>query len=283
MATLYTAKEVNEAISEQLGKDIAELKARGVTPSLKTVRVGENSADISYEIGATKRCRAIGVEVENLIFPEDIAQDSLTGELARLGNDSSTHGVLLFQPLPPRMDEKAVKANIPPEKDVDGSTDANLAGVMAGRKEGFAYCAPAAVMEMLDHYGVTLQGANVTIVGAGMLAGRPLFMLLADRFATVTVCNVYSRDVPSFTRSADIVIAAAGVAGLITKEYVREGQIVIDVGTTYKDGKLYGDVNFEEVEPIVKALTPTPGGVSGVTTTVLAKHVVQAAQRMSAA
>lgn len=277
MAVLFTAKEVNAAIAGALQKDVSVLESVNVVPTLATVRVGENSSDISYEIGATKVCRGVGLTVRNIVFPAEITQSSLINELEKIGCDCSVHGILLFQPLPAHMNEKTVKSAIVPEKDVDGATDANLAALLAGRKDCFPYCAPAAVMDVLDHYGVELQGADVTIVGGGLLVGKPLSVLMIDRFATVTVCNVYTNDVPSFTRKADIIVTATGVAGLITKEYVREGQIVIDAGTTYKNGKLHGDVNFDEVEPIVKALTPTPGGVSGVTTTVLAKNVVRAA------
>jgi methylenetetrahydrofolate dehydrogenase (NADP+)/methenyltetrahydrofolate cyclohydrolase len=281
MAILFTAKEVNAGISKALHNDILFLKSLGVPPNLATVRIGENSADISYETGASKHCEKIGINVENIVLPADITQERLIAEINTLGQDDSTHGILLFQPLPSHMDEKAVKSAIAPEKDVDGATDANLAAFVAGRKNCFPYCAPAAIMAILDHYGVVLDGADVTIVGAGLLVGKPLSLLMADRFATVTVCNKYTKDIPFFTRKADIVVSATGVAGLITKEYVREGQIVIDTGTTNKNGKLYGDVNFEDVAPVVKALTPTPGGVSGVTTAILAKHVVQAAQRMA--
>jgi methylenetetrahydrofolate dehydrogenase (NADP+)/methenyltetrahydrofolate cyclohydrolase len=281
MAQLYTAKEVNEGINSLIERDRAALEKKGVLPTLATVRVGENGPDVSYEIGATKRMQALGLGVRNVRLPADAPQGELIDALDGLAHDAGIHGILLFQPLPGGMDEAEAKARIPVEKDVDSATVANLGAVLAGREDCFPYCAPAAVIEFLDHYGVELKGSNVAIVGSGLLVGRPLSMLLANRLATVSLCNVFTKDVASFTRDADILISAAGVAGLITDRYVRKGQIVIDVGTTYRDGKLYGDVDMASVEPIVAAVTPTPGGISGTTTTVLAKHVVQAAMKQS--
>lgn len=282
MAVLYTAKEVNVGIRERFSADLQALVDKGVTPTLATVRVGENGADVSYEIGATKRMNALGLGVRNVVLAADAPQDEIITAITELGADAGVHGILLFQPLPEGIDDAKVKAAIPPLKDVDCATVDNLGAVLAGRADCYPYCAPAAVMELLDHYGIALKGKNVAIVGSGLVVGRPLAMLMASRLATVSICNVFTQDVPSFTKNADIVVAATGVAGLITGKYVREGQIVIDVGTTYRDGKLYGDVNMDSVEPVVAAVTPTPGGVSGITTTVLAKHVIQAAKSLTA-
>jgi len=279
MAVLYTAKEVNAGIQEKIEQDLALLKEKGTQPTLATVRVGENGADISYETGATKRLKALGLDVRNVLIPADASQEQIADGLRALAVDDAVHGILLFQPLPDGIDEAAIKAIIPPEKDVDCATVDNLGAVLAGRDDCYPYCAPAAIIALLDHYGIELKGKDVVIIGSGLLVGRPLSMLLANRFATVTLCNVYSEKVPAIARRADILISAAGVAGLITDAYVREGQIVIDVGTTFKDGHLLGDVDITSVEPIVAAVTPTPGGVSGITTTILARNVVQAAKR----
>jgi methylenetetrahydrofolate dehydrogenase (NADP+)/methenyltetrahydrofolate cyclohydrolase len=179
------------------------------------------------------------------------------------------------------MDEMAVKSAIPFIKDVDCATAESLGAVMAGSPGCLPYCAPAAVMELLSHYGVGLKGKYVTIVGSGLVVGKPLSMLMVDKLATVSLCNIFTPDIAPLTRQADILVSACGVAGLISGRHVREGQIVVDVGTTYENGKLLGDVNLEEVSPIVAAVTPTPGGVSGITSTVLAKHVVLAAKRQA--
>ena len=281
MAILYTAKEVNAGIRAQLEPEIEALRERGICPTLATVRVGEKGADISYELGASKRMRGLGLGVRNVVLPAGVTQETLIETLRELSEDEGVHGILLFQPLPPEMDDEAVKSAIAPVKDVDCATVDNLGAVLAGWEDQcYPYCAPAAVIEVLDHYGIELEGASVAIVGSGLVVGRPLSMMLSNRLATVSVCNVFTKDTRAYTKQADIVISAAGVAGLIDDTYVKPGQIVLDVGTTFRDGKLLGDVNFEKVEPIVKAVTPTPGGISGITNMVLAKHVVQAAKRM---
>lgn len=282
MAVLYTAKEVNAGIRKRWEHDLLELRKESIIPMLATVRIGENGADISYEKGATSRLTEAGLGVRNVRMPADVTQEFVIESLKDLSEDPQVHGILLFQPLPEHFDDAKVKAAITPKKDVDCATVENLGAVLAGWKDCYPYCAPQAVLEMLDHYGIELQGKYVVIVGSGLVVGRPLAMMLANRLATVSICNVYTKDTAGITKKADIVISAAGVAGLINENYVREGQIVIDVGTTYKDGKLYGDVNMEAVEPIVAAVTPTPGGISGITTTVLAKHVIQAAKRLTA-
>lgn len=280
MAKRLIAKEVNDGIENQMAPAAAKLKANGVLPMLATVRVGEEGADISYEAGASKRMKELGLGIRNVVLPADIPQDVLISCLGELSSDRFVHGILLFQPLPNHMDDALVKMAICAEKDVDCATMKNLASVMAGWSQGFAYCAPVAVMELLDYYQIPLEGAKVTIVGSGLVVGKPLSMMLLERWATVTMCNVYTKDTPGHTKTADILISAAGVAGLIDERYVSPGQIVIDVGTTFRDGKLYGDVNLEAVDSIVEAVTPTPGGISGITNTVLAKHVVLAAQRL---
>jgi len=282
MARQFLAKEVNAAIEEDLKKRIEVLKeTKNVVPTLATIRVGENGADISYEKGATKKLTSIGLQVKNVVLPADVSEEELVKTVKEVGADKDVHGILLFQPLPQHINEKRVKECIPVEKDVDCATVANLGNVLAGREDCFVYCAPAAVMEMLKHYGVELKGKNVCLIGAGLVVGRPLSMLLATELATVFLCNVFTKNTPEIARSADIVISACGVPGLVDDKYVRPGQIVLDVGTKMVDGKLKGDVDFEKVEPIVDAVTPTPGGVSCVTTTVLAKHVVIAAERQN--
>ncbi|MDR3296469.1 MAG: bifunctional 5,10-methylenetetrahydrofolate dehydrogenase/5,10-methenyltetrahydrofolate cyclohydrolase [Clostridiales Family XIII bacterium] len=279
MAVFYTAKEVNAGIQKKIEQDLALLCEKGVLPVLATLRVGENGADVSYEIGATKRMKALGIGVRNVRVPADASQTQIADSLRELAEDGAVHGILLLQPLPQGIDEAAIKAIIPPEKDVDGATADNLGAVLANREECYPSCAPAAVIALLDHYGIEMKGKDAVIIGSGLLVGRPLAMLLAGRFATVTLCNVYSKDVPSIARRADVLVSAAGVAALVTEKYVREGQIVIDVGTTFKDGHLFGDVDVASVEPVVAAVTPTPGGVSGITTTILARNVVHAAKR----
>lgn len=280
----YTAKEVNEGIEKAWQGDLQAMKGAGVTPTLATVRVGESGADISYEKGAAKKFDALGLGIKHVVLPADVKQDALIAEIKKLGEDNSVHGILLFQPLPEHLDAQAVKAAIDVRKDVDCATIGNLGKVMmGGRDDMFPYCAPDAVVALIDHYGIDVKGKIVAIVGSGLVVGRTLSMLLSDRLATILLCNVFTPDTAHFTRQADIVVSACGVPGLIKKNYVRDdgSQIVIDVGTKMVDGKLKGDLDIDEVEPLVKACTPTPGGISGITTTILAKHVISAAKAIS--
>lgn len=253
-----------------------QLEEKHILPTLAVVRVGAKPADISYENGIRKKMDALSIAVCSVVLAEEAKESETIETIRQLSADAGIHGILLMQPLPAHMNAARVKAAIAPEKDVDGATLINLGHVLAGNVEGYSYCAPGAVMALLDYYDIPLKGANVVLIGSGLVVGRPLAMLLADRFATVTMTNIYSRDVAAISRKADIVISAAGVAGLVDASYVSEGQIVIDVGTSRKDGKIHGDLDWEAVAPIVKAATPTPGGIGAITTTVLAKHVVDA-------
>lgn len=281
MAQLLLAKEVNKGIQKGWENELNELKAKGITPTLATVRVGEKGPDISYEKGIVKKLTGYDLAVKNIILKEDVEEEKLIKEIEELGNDPQIHGILLFQPLDERFDDRKVKKAINPLKDVDCATATNLGATIAGWKDGFSYCAPSAVMELLKYYNIPIQGREFCIIGSGLVVGRPLSMLLSNELATVSLCNVFTNDSKVYSKMADVVISATGVPGLIDESYVKEGQIVIDVGTSYVDGKLRGDVNREAVEEIVQALTPTPGGISGITTTVLAKHLIKACYNLT--
>ncbi len=280
MAQLFKGAEVTAALNEKLKADVEALKAQGVVPTLGIVRVGERPDDLSYEKGATKRCETIGVAVEKFVLPEDVTQEELLALIGKINGDSKIHGVLIFRPLPRQIDDDAVRAALSPDKDVDGITDGSLVGVFAGNQQGFPPCTPQACIEILDHFGVDCTGKKAVVVGRSLVVGKPAAMMLIKKNATVTVCHTKTADMPAVCREADILIVAAGRAGVVGREYVREGQIVIDVGINVNaQGKLCGDVDFAAVEPVVGAITPVPGGVGTVTTSVLVGHVVQAAQR----
>jgi methylenetetrahydrofolate dehydrogenase (NADP+)/methenyltetrahydrofolate cyclohydrolase len=279
-AKLLKGKDVADALNAKMAADIADLKSRGVNPTLAILRVGERPDDISYEKGATKRCETVGVAVKNVLLPADVTQDVLLTNVEALNKDESVHGVLIFRPLPKHLDEEAVRRALAPEKDVDGITDGSLAGVFTGSGEGFAPCTAQACMEILDFYGVDCKGKRAVVVGRSLVVGKPAAMMLTAKHATVTICHTRTVDMPSVVREAEIVIVAAGKAGAVTGEYLAKGQTVVDVGINMNDeGKLCGDVKFDEAEPIVDAITPVPGGVGSVTTSVLVSHVVDAAKR----
>jgi methylenetetrahydrofolate dehydrogenase (NADP+) / methenyltetrahydrofolate cyclohydrolase len=281
MAELLKGAAVVAAINEKMMADIAALKVKGISPTLAILRVGERDDDISYERGAMKRCDTVGVAVKNVILPSDVKQDVLMQSIETLNNDASVHGVLIFRPLPKQIDEEAVRKALKPAKDIDGITDGSLAGVFTGSGEGFAPCTAQACMEILDYYKVDCKGKRATVIGRSLVVGKPAAIMLLGKHATVTVCHTRTVDMPSVARNAEILIVAAGKANAVTKEYLAPGQIVVDVGINMTDeGKLCGDVKFGDAEPIVGAITPVPGGVGTVTTSVLVSHVVEAAKKL---
>ena len=282
MAEILKGAPVAKAISQQAALRAAELTGRGITPTLAIVRVGERPDDISYEKGAVKRCDACGAAVRYVILPADVSQDELISAIRSLNQDDSVHGILMFRPLPRHIDEAAVCDSIAPEKDMDGVTEGSMAGIFSGSGKGYPPCTAQACIEILDHYGVELRGKHAVIVGRSNVIGKPAAMLLLGRNATVTICHTKTADMEAECRRADIIVAAAGKAGVISADHVSPGQIVLDVGINVTpEGKLTGDVDFDTVESIVSAITPVPGGVGSVTTAVLAKHVVEAAEAAS--
>ena len=280
MARQLLGKEVTAALNEKIKSQVAALKEKGVEPTLGIIRVGEREDDLSYERGAMKRCETLGVACKKILLPADVSQETLMDAVRQVNKDDSIHGVLIFRPLPKHLDEEAVIRELDPEKDVDGITDGSMVGVFAGREHGFPPCTPQACMEILDHYQIDCTGKKAVVVGRSLVVGKPAAMMLLKKNATVTVCHTRTKDMPSVVREADIVIVAAGRAGVVDDRYVAPGQIVIDVGINVNEaGKLCGDVAYDKVEPIVEAITPVPGGVGSVTTSVLVGHVVEAAAR----
>jgi len=281
MAELLKGADVVNALNEKMMAEIEVLKGRGVSPTLAILRVGERSDDISYEKGATKRCETVGVAVKSIVLPADVEQDELMKNVGALNEDSSVHGVLIFRPLPKHLDENAVCAALKPEKDIDGITEGSLAGVFTGSGKGYAPCTAQACMEILDYFKIDCKGKRAVVIGRSLVVGKPAAIMLMSRHATVTVCHTRTVDMPSVARNAEILIVAAGQMEGLTKEFFSPGQIVIDVGINWNDekGKLCGDVKFDDAEPIVAAITPVPGGVGTVTTSVLVSHVVEAAKK----
>jgi methylenetetrahydrofolate dehydrogenase (NADP+)/methenyltetrahydrofolate cyclohydrolase len=262
---------------------VAKLSRKGIIPTLGIIRVGERGDDIAYERGATKRCDGVGVAVRHFSLSREAAQDELLELIRGINADASLHGALLFRPLPEHMDEDAICGALSPEKDIDGITDSSLAAVFAGRTRGFAPCTARACMEILAHFGVDLKGKRVTVVGRSLVVGKPLSMMLMGKHATVTVCHTRTVDMPSVCRAAEVLIVAAGRAKFLGGNFVSPGQVVIDVGINVDEaGNICGDVNFDEVGPIVDSITPSPGGVGTVTTSVLVDHVIEAAKRAPA-
>ena len=289
MAKRLLGKEVNEALVAALQGRTAALREKGVVPTLGIIRLGENPSDLSYEKGATKRAEEVGVAVKNYILPETASKEDVLAVIDEVNADASVHGVLMFRPLPKHLkaDMDEICNRLAPCKDVDSMTHMSNAGVFEGQDLGYAPCTPAACMEILDHYGIDCKGKNAVVIGRSLVVGKPAAMMLMAKNATVTMCHTKTVNTAEICKNADIIISAAGVLNSLTKDYVREGQVVIDVSmnwnpekiTTKGKGGMSGDCVFDEVEPIVEAITPVPGGVGAVTTTVLMKHVVEAAEK----
>lgn len=281
MAEVLKGKPVADDIVSGLAPRVEALRAAGVEPALAIVRVGERDDDLSYERSAVKRCAAAGIAVRKLVLPADCAQSELMDAIERVNADADIHGCLMFRPLPDHLDEAAACSALDPAKDVDGITAGSLFGVFANRAVGFPPCTAEACVRLLGHYGYELEGARATVVGRSLVIGKPVSMMLQAANATVTMCHTRTRDVPATCREADILVVAAGHVGTVGADAVRAGQVVVDVGINWDEtaGKLCGDVAYEEVEPVVAAITPVPGGVGAVTTAVLAEHVVEAAER----
>lgn len=280
MAKLLTGREVSQSICSDVKKRADKLAGAGIIPALAIVRIGDNPDDVYYEKSAEGKMASLGIACETFAFAADISEDVFKKELASINARSDIHGILVFCPLPRNFDEKSVKNIISPEKDVDGMTDGNMAKVFSGDPDGFAPCTAEAVVRLIKYYGIGLSGKNVVIIGRSMVVGKPLSMLLLKENATVTVCHTKTQDIESIARTADILVAAAGRLGLVDDSYVSGKSIVIDVGMNAgADGKMCGDVAFGPVSEIVSAITPVPGGVGSVTTSVLAEHVVAAAEK----
>lgn len=280
MAEHWKGAPVAQALTERLATRADELKARGIIPTLAIVRVGERPEDLSYERGALKRCEKVGIRVKQFTLPEGSSHGDLLAVIEQINGDREIHGCLLFRPLPPHMDEAVICAALDPAKDVDGITAGSLASVFTSSGAGYPPCTAQACMEILDYYGCDLTGKRAVVVGRSLVVGKPLSMLLLGKNATVTLCHTRTADLAAECRRAEVLIAAAGRANMISRDHLASGQLVLDVGINVdENGNLVGDVDFAAADEIVGAVTPVPGGVGAVTTSVLAAHVLQAAEQ----
>ena len=277
MITLKGA-EVSAKIKDQVQEIVKKLD--GHVPTAAIVRVGERPDDLSYEKGVIKKIASFGMEAKTYAFPEDISEEAFLEEFRKINADESVDGILLFMPLPKHMNGKLFESAIDPVKDLDGISPVNRAKVFAGEADGFAPCTAEAVIEVLKAFEIPMAGKRAVVVGRSMVVGRPLSMLFLKENATVTVCHTRTADLKEECKRAEILVAAAGKAKMLDKEYVADGAVVIDVGINVdENGKLCGDVKWDGLEEAASAATPVPGGVGAVTTAVLCKHLAQAALR----
>lgn len=282
MGEIIKGKPVADAISEVLIEKVNMLKDKGLNPKLVIVRVGANPSDLSYERGAVKRCESIGINAEVMALQEDISQENFINELNKINMDKNVNGILIFRPLPKQLDEDAIKYVIAPEKDMDCFSPVNVAKVMENDETGFAPCTPSAVMEILKYYNVPMKGKEAVVIGRSLVVGKPVSMLLLNENATVTICHSKTQNMASVCQRSDILVVGIGRAKMINGEYLKVGATVIDVGINVdENGNLCGDVDFDTCVDKASMITPVPGGVGAVTTSILAKHVVKACMQQN--
>ncbi|MBQ4562987.1 MAG: bifunctional 5,10-methylene-tetrahydrofolate dehydrogenase/5,10-methylene-tetrahydrofolate cyclohydrolase [Lachnospiraceae bacterium] len=277
MITLI-GKEVTAKMKMQVEEMVASMN--GYVPTAAIIRIGERPDDLSYEKNAIKKMTAVGMNCEVYAFPEDIAEEDFKKAFMEINNNDAIDGILMFRPLPKHINEKWFEYAIDPAKDLDGINPINTAKVFSGETDGFAPCTAEAVIEVLKSYQIPIEGKRVVIVGRSMVVGRPVSMLFLKENATVTVCHTKTKNLKEICREAEILVAAAGVAKMLNQDYVADGAVVIDVGINiHEDGQLCGDVEWEGLETVASAATPVPGGVGAVTTTMLCRHLAEAAMR----
>ncbi|MGM9926206.1 MAG: bifunctional methylenetetrahydrofolate dehydrogenase/methenyltetrahydrofolate cyclohydrolase FolD [Bacillus sp. (in: firmicutes)] len=279
-ATIIDGVEISKKVREDIAAQVVELKAKGVTPGLAVILVGDNQASKTYVGSKEKACKQLGMHSVLITMPETATQEELLGKIKELNEDESIHGILVQLPLPKHIDENQVIETIAPSKDVDGFHPINIGKMLAGQ-DTFYPCTPYGVMVMLEHIGCDPAGKHAVIVGRSNIVGKPAGQLLLNRNATVTYCHSKTENMPKYTKDADILVVAVGKRNVITSEHVKPGAVVIDVGMNRDDqGKLCGDVAFDEVKEIASYITPVPKGVGPMTITMLMFNTIKAARKI---
>jgi methylenetetrahydrofolate dehydrogenase (NADP+) / methenyltetrahydrofolate cyclohydrolase len=279
MSKLLSGKEVSQNLISKLKKSILKLKCEGVTPAAAFIRIGSQRDDITYQNSILRVCNNVGVTTILHELDDTITTEALIELITKLNEDNLIHGIMIFRPFPDEIDEELINNTISPEKDIEGMNSLNLAKVFAGNYEGFAPCTAAAVMEILDYYKISLKGKHAVILGRSMVVGKPLSMMLLKKDETVTLCHSKTVHIDEIAKTADVLVAAMGRANVVGADYIKPGAIVIDVGINVdQNGKIHGDVNFDEVVNLASMITPVPGGVGSVTTAILIKNILKAAR-----
>ncbi|WP_017727017.1 bifunctional methylenetetrahydrofolate dehydrogenase/methenyltetrahydrofolate cyclohydrolase FolD [Halalkalibacterium ligniniphilum] len=277
-ATLLNGKKLAEKKREEMKKEVSALREKGIVPGLAVILVGENAASKVYVRSKQKACEEIGIHSTLTEMPDTISEQELLQEIDRLNNDASIDGILVQLPLPDHISEQAVIERISPAKDVDGFHPINIGKMMTG-EDTFLPCTPFGVVEMLKEANIEFEGKHVVVIGRSNIVGKPVGQLLLNENATVTYCHSRTRNLPEITKQGDILIVAVGKANFVGEEHVKPGAVVVDVGINRVDGKLCGDVDFNQVEPVASYLTPVPGGVGPMTITMLLHNTIQSAKQ----
>ncbi len=279
MAKIIDGKALAQTIRGNLKNEVIDLKKEGINPKLAVIMVGDDKASQIYVKNKSKACEEIGIEYEEFFLKADTTMDELLGLIKKLNNDDSVHGILLQSPLPKHLDIDAAFREISPDKDVDGFNPVNV-GKLCLNQDGFVSCTPYGVVKMLEEYNIPTEGANTVIIGRSNIVGKPLVQCMLNKNATVTVCHSKTKDIEKITQKADIIIAALGKPNFVKSDMVKEGSVIIDVGINRLDnGKIVGDIDFENVSQKASYITPVPGGVGPMTVAMLMSNVVKAAKK----
>lgn len=280
MSRIIDGKAVSAAVKEELKSEVSFLKESGISVGLAVIIVGNDPASKIYVANKKKACEQLGIISFEYAFDENVQTSQIIELIHTLNGEKNANGILCQLPLPAHIDEKAVINAIAPEKDVDAFHPVNVGKIMIGNYD-FLPCTPAGVMEMLKFYGISAKGKNCVVVGRSNIVGKPMSMLLLHADGTVTICHSKTRDLKNIALGADILVAAVGKAKFITADMIKDGAVVIDVGMNRENGKLCGDVDFENVAPKASFITPVPGGVGPMTIAMLMKNTVTAAKRQN--
>ena len=280
MSNIIDGKLVSAALKERVADEVKKLNAKGISVCLAVILVGQDPASQIYVANKKKACESLGIISKEYLLPESTTQEELLSLVDKLNNDTSVNGILCQLPLPKGLDEKAVIEAINPTKDVDAFHPVNVGRIMIGDYD-FLPCTPAGVMEMLSYYNIDVCGKECVVIGRSNIVGKPMGMLLLHKNGTVTIAHSRTQNLNDVTRRADILVAAVGKAKFVTADMVKDGAVVIDVGMNRADGKLCGDVDFENVSKKASYITPVPGGVGPMTIAVLMKNTLTAAKRQN--
>lgn len=274
---IIDGRGIADKIEERVKMEVEKLKEKGIQPTIATILVGEHPPSKLYVKLKQWACKRTGIRSEDHKYKEDVTKEEIINLIDELNNRVEINGILVELPLPEHIDEREVMSAIAPSKDVDGFHPLNMGSMLIG-KEGFVPCTSEGIIRALEEYHIEVLGKNVVVVGHSNVVGKPTSIMLLNRNATVETCHVYTQNLKEHTLRADILIVATGVKGLITKDMVRKGVIIFDVGVTWVDEKVYGDVDFDSVIEKVKLISPVPGGVGPMTIAILMEHTIEAAK-----
>ena len=278
---LIDGKKLASEIRADLKSKCDELKQKGINPKFAVIMVGNNKASQIYVRNKSRAAEQVGIEFEEYLLDENIKQDELIKQIKKINEDKTIHGILLQSPIPEHLDINEAFRTIAPEKDVDGFNPVNV-GKLCLNQDTFVSCTPYGIMKMLEAYNIDLAGKNVVILGRSNIVGKPLIQCCLNKNATITVCHSKTKDIKKYTKDADVIMVAIGKAKFLTEDMIKDGAVVIDVGINRNDdGKITGDVDFENVSKKASYITPVPGGVGPMTIAMLMNNVIKAATESS--